>query len=366
MKKLLEQQNATNLAISVLCDLSKTHCSMCEWEQECSDNPLLFNPIFAKQYIKERQSWLINKQPMCEKCKLQIEKHYSQNVSTLFKEQKINVDSKTEMPANKAAPNSIHQQCHDFSNSDKIPIARSDANVFTDNFPFQELNSQELIKTQNELRAKQKLINSQETSVFNQNDEINSDGEIFLINETLREPLMHIANKLLGRQRLSFEQLTPPEQQLWSLFEKSDIFEFLTGQTDTVPQFENYFTFGATPKVNINIQRIAQNLHPIPHTNNQGPIQRALSDPTQVAHFLRERKAKIDYKALHLGHQIQQAAKDVKQKCKQMKKSVRKSAKATVTKLAPGAFSPKQQVPASAPASPRPSSSSSWTFWPSK
>jgi len=86
MKKLLEQQNATNLAISVLCDLSKTHCSMCEWEQECSDNPLLFNPIFARQYIKERQSWLINKQPMCEKCKLQIEKHYSQNVSTLFQE----------------------------------------------------------------------------------------------------------------------------------------------------------------------------------------------------------------------------------------------------------------------------------------
>ncbi len=65
---------------------------------------------------------------------------------------------------------------------------------------------------------------------------------------------------------------TTPEQQLWSLFEKSDIFEFLTGQTDTVPQFENYFTFGATPKVNIDIQRIAQNLHPIPHTNNQGPI----------------------------------------------------------------------------------------------
>jgi hypothetical protein len=140
MKKLLEQQNATNLAISVLCDLSKTHCSMCEWEQECSDNPLLFNPNFARQYINERQSWLINKQPMCEKCKLQIEKHYSQNISTLFKEHKINVHSKTEMPENEAATNSIHQQCHDFSNSDKIPIAKSNANVFTDNFPFQELN----------------------------------------------------------------------------------------------------------------------------------------------------------------------------------------------------------------------------------
>jgi hypothetical protein len=268
---------------------------------------------------------------------------------------------------NQAASSSIHHQCHDFSTSDEIPVAKRDENIFTDNFPFQELNSDELINKQNELRHAQNLINEQrEARAVNQNDEIKSDGEIFLINEALRKPLMHIANKLLGRQRLNFEQLTTPEQNLWSLFEKSDIFEFLTGQKDTVPQFENFYTFGAAPKVNINIQKIAQNLHPILPTQNHTPIQRAISDPTQVSHFLRERKAKIDYKALHLGHQIQNAAKEVKQKCKQMKKSVRKSAKATVTKLAPGAFSPKQQTPASAPASPRPSSSSSWTFWPSK
>ncbi len=109
------------------------------------------------------------------------------------------------------------------------------------------------------MRDAQNLINVQDKAgAFNQDDEINSDGEIFLISETLREPLMHIANKLLGRQRLNFEQLTTPEQQLWSLFEKSDIFEFLTEQTDTVPQFENYFTFDATLKVNIDIQRIAK------------------------------------------------------------------------------------------------------------
>jgi len=135
MKKLLEQQNATNLAISVLCDLSKKHCSMCEWEQECSDNPLLFDPIFARQYIKERQSWLINKQSMCAKCELQLEEHYSQNAATLFKDRINNVHSKPETPEHKAASNSIHQQCHDFSNSDEIPIAKSDAKVFTDNFP---------------------------------------------------------------------------------------------------------------------------------------------------------------------------------------------------------------------------------------
>jgi hypothetical protein len=357
MKKLLEQQNATNLAISVLCDLSKKHCSMCEWEQECSDNPLLLDPIFARQYIKERQSWLINKQSICAKCKLQLGEHLLDN---------------------QAASNSIHHQCHDFSKSAKINIATSDKKKFSDNFPFQELNSKELIKKQNELRH----AAQNEARAFNQDDEINqhdeiesdeinADGEIFLINEALREPLMHIANKLLGRQRLNFEQLTSPEQQLWSLFETSDIFKFLTGETDTVPQFENFLTFGATPKVNIDIQRIAQNLHPVPTQNHQpGAVQKALSTPTQVSHFLRERKEKVNYKALHLGQQIKQdlqnAAQEAKGKCKAMKKSVRKSAKAAVTKLAPGAFSPKQETPASAPASPRPSSSSSWTFWPSK
>ncbi len=62
MKKLLQQKDATELAINILCDLTKQHCSMCEWEQECSDNPLLFDPIFARCYIQERKNGLINKQ----------------------------------------------------------------------------------------------------------------------------------------------------------------------------------------------------------------------------------------------------------------------------------------------------------------
>jgi hypothetical protein len=109
---------------------------------------------------------------MCAKCKLQLGEHLLDN---------------------QAASSSIHQQCHDFSNNDEIPISKSDAKVFIDNFPFQELNSKELIKKQNELRNAQNLIKSKgEAHAFNQNlinDEINSDGEIFLINEALREPL---------------------------------------------------------------------------------------------------------------------------------------------------------------------------------
>jgi len=88
MKKLIQQKEATEMAISILCDLTKQHCSMCEWEQECSDNPLLFDPVFAQRYISERKSWLINKESMCAKCKLQLGKHLidhnAQNAANLI------------------------------------------------------------------------------------------------------------------------------------------------------------------------------------------------------------------------------------------------------------------------------------------
>jgi len=187
----------------------------------------------------------------------------------------------------------------------------------------------------------------------------------------LREPLLNVAKKLLGRQRLNFEQLTPSEQELWTKFETSDIYEFLTGESDTVPEFcNNWLTFSAKPKVNIDTSKIAQTLTPIPFHQLPPAVQRTLSAPSPTTHNLRQRKDKIDYRALHLGQQIksdiQDAAQEVKQKCKQMKKSVRKSAKAAVTKLAPGAFSPQQPSPATAPSSPQHSSSSSWNFWRSK
>ncbi len=188
--------------------------------------------------------------------------------------------------------------------------------------------------------------------------------EIFLIYENLREPLLNVANKLLGRQHLNFEHLTPSEQELWNKFEKSDIYEFLTGENDTVPEFcSNWLTFSASPKVTIDSYKIAARLTPVQaHPQVQATIRSfSASAPASPSRTLRDRKTKIDYRALHLGQtmkqDIQQAAQEVKQKCKQMKKSVRKSAKATVTKLAPGAFSPKQQPT---------SSSASWMFWPSK
>jgi hypothetical protein len=355
MKKLLDHKNAAQLAINVLCDLSKKHCAMCEWEQECSDNPLLFDPNFARQFIKERQSWLINKQATCAKCEIQIGQHV------------INDQAQNAQTAN------INQQCHHF-NLDSNEISDKDA------FPFQEFNSKELIKIQNALRAKNNLINSKsEHSVTDNQNLINANDDIFLINETLREPLLHIANKLLGRQNLNFDQLTPPEQKLWNLFENSDIYEFLTGEKDTLPEFRhNWITCSAKPKVTFDYQGFINSWTALNQQPQLQPtVQRALSDPSPIQHNLRERKKKINYRALHLGQELrqvsqelnsdlQQATQHFKSKCKSMRKSVRNSAKATVTKLTPGAFSPKPTPPATAPSSPPTTSVSSWKFWPSK
>jgi hypothetical protein len=215
--------------------------------------------------------------------------------------------------------------------------------------------------------------------VTNNQNLINASDDINLIDETLREPLLHIANKLLGRQNLNFDQLTPPEQKLWNLFEKSDIYEFLTGEKDTLPEFRhNWITCGAKPKVTFDYQGFINSwtaLNQLPQL--QPAVHRALSDPSPIQHNLRERKKKINYRALHLGQELrqvsqelnsdlQQAAQHIKSKCKSMRKSVRNSAKATVTKLTPGAFSPKPTPPATAPSSPPTTSSSSWKFWPSK
>ena len=133
MKKLLDHKNAAQLAINILCDLSKKHCAMCEWEQECSDNPLLFDPNFARQFIKELQSWLINKHSVCAKCNL------SQNAETSFKEQKNNVHPKTETPEQNPASNSIHQQCHDFSKMTKFCSLKTTPKCLQTIFPSKNL-----------------------------------------------------------------------------------------------------------------------------------------------------------------------------------------------------------------------------------
>jgi hypothetical protein len=62
------------------------------------------------------------------------------------------------------------------------------------------------------------------------------------IAECLREPLMKIAQKLLISGKATFEQLTTTEKQLWTKFEIADIYRFLTGEEDMVPEFQYNWT----------------------------------------------------------------------------------------------------------------------------
>jgi hypothetical protein len=215
----------------------------------------------------------------------------------------------------------------------------------------------------------------------NQNLSNNTDNEIFLIDEKLREPLLHIANKLLGRQNLNFDQLTPPEQKLWNLFENSDIYKFLTGEKDTIPEFRhNWITCSAKLKVTFDYQGFLDSCAAInqqPQPQPQPVLQRSISEPSPVHHNLQDRRNRVNYRAFHLGQELRQvsqelnsdlqrAAQQIKSKCKTMGKSVRNSAKATVTRLVPGAFSPRPTPLATTPSSPATMSSSSWNFWSSK
>jgi hypothetical protein len=295
MKKLMQQKEATEIAISILCDLTKQHCSMCEWEQECSDNLLLFDPVFARCYISERKNWLINKQSMCAKCKLQLGEHL--------------IDYNAQNAANfiSAASDSLQ-------------------NLISKQF-FDEAMSKDLIKIQQMISDAQNANDN----LINAHTEKQSD-EIFLINENLHEPLLNIANKLLGRQHLNFEQLTTSEQELWNKFEKSDIYEFLTGERDTVPEFcNNWLTFSASPKVMIDAEKIAARLTPVPsHPLVQATFRSfSASAPASPSRTLRDRKTKIDYRALHLGQtikqDIQQAAQEVKQNAENLRKQPQQS-----------------------------------------
>jgi hypothetical protein len=208
MKKLMEQQKATELAISFLCDLTKEHCSMCEWEHDCSDNPLLLDPVFARCYISERCSWFIYRQTTCAKCKLKLGEHL--------------LDHQVQHSANKidtSSDNAIHKQCYNYKSAQ--------TNNFNDKCKFNDFTTKDLSQLQNSLCANQNsdknLISAKDNADA---PEFNQSDEIFLIDNGLFEPMLSIAKKLLGRQHLNFDQLTPPEQQLWNLFKKVTLMNF--------------------------------------------------------------------------------------------------------------------------------------------
>jgi len=191
------------------------------------------------------------------------------------------------------------------------------------------------------------------------------------IAESLREPLMKIAQHLLISDKNTFEQLTPEEQKLWTMFETSDIYRFLTGEEDTVPEFQYNWTtvpklqpLGPTnapsnvapsaappapgptpvapPSSGSSSSTTASSPHssPTPSTSGTRPKQPsspkapvAKPDPSGAstsgtippakAHNLRQR-AKVDYKELNTGAS-KFGRSEFRKRCSKAGASVRKS-----------------------------------------
>ena len=67
------------------------------------------------------------------------------------------------------------------------------------------------------------------------------------ISESLHKPLMKITHKLLIRDVSTFKELTSPGQNLWNKFKTDNIYWFLTGEPDTVPEF--HFNLTSVPRL---------------------------------------------------------------------------------------------------------------------
>ena len=200
-------------------------------------------------------------------------------------------------------------------------------------------------------------------------DQAENDADpikIAAIKEELRLKLTSIASKLLSSEQFNFYNLSKEEQELWRQFDKREVYQFITGEEDTLPEFQYNWIEPCQLAVHLHpdLQRTLQDLQP-PQDQNKAPAHPPPAPPAQQAlqvvapqapaapplpiqdpqplpgpsalqtnsnpHDLRNRK-KIDYKELHTG---------VKQRCHKL----RRQAKAVVTKLAPGSFSPKQPPP---------------------
>jgi hypothetical protein len=189
------------------------------------------------------------------------------------------------------------------------------------------------------------------------------------IAESLREPLMKIAQHLLISDKNTFEQLTPEDKKLWTTFETSDIYRFLTGEEDTYPEFQYNWTTvpklqplgptntlvstnppttpsapATTPSTssNSNSPTTDSSPHssPTPSTSGTRPkpptapkASTAKPDPSGAStsgttpstktHFLRQRP-KVDYKELNTGA-TKFGRAEFRKRCSKAGASVRKS-----------------------------------------
>jgi hypothetical protein len=325
-KKLTDLKNAAQMAISLLSNLD---------EEECPGN--IFSKNFDKNHCSNCQNGIrsLLRVPNLKQILQQFTKRSISAVENVSNEIFLkNAAAQENLIKNDADPNVF---------SSKFNQTDADPNVFS--------------------------------SKFNQTDA--DQSEIMAIKTELRGALLSVASKLLKDTDTRLHHLSKAEQDLWNSFEKADIYEFLTGEKDTIPEFQfNWFSPEApvvhlvpgqpptTPPAPVVPPVAAPPPQPIaappPAQANPLPVQQPAPEPPvqedaqpvqqnqqELLHpqlpqpqpgvsdrQLRPHKP-IDYKELNSG---------IKTKCR----SLRRKAKAVVTKLAPGALSPQPAAPSQA------------------
>jgi hypothetical protein len=90
-----------------------------------------------------------------------------------------------------------------------------------------------------ELIKNYKYCKNDVDQVQNDADSIKADQPVIgAIKEALRGQLTSIASKRLSSEVSKLEDLSVEEQNLWRLFDNSDIYEFITGEPDCLPEFQ--------------------------------------------------------------------------------------------------------------------------------
>jgi len=172
-----------------------------------------------------------------------------------------------------------------------------------------------LIKLQQRIADAVDLISEMEDA--DESDDADAEISISAISEDLREYLTAIARKLLISEEDNFHELTPEEQQLWTAFPTSEIYEFITGLPDEIPEFRYDWitTSGAvfTPAPAAAAAAPPPAPGPQPEDGQPPPPDLPIPAPpppppqakkqTTLTRLLRQRK-KIDYKDLHEGTSV--------------------------------------------------------------
>ena len=83
---------------------------------------------------------------------------------------------------------------------------------------------------------------------------IKTDAASALIEQDIWYKLNSIAYKLY-HLNLTFKQLTPQEELFWKSFQQKDIFEWLTGDPERPPDYQEYITVRGAPRQQPNIQQ---------------------------------------------------------------------------------------------------------------